>query len=154
MAILKAKPKAAPRSRWRDRARTSMLERPLRWWLGAMAAFGVAMFPMGQVVWPWLMAQEAKYQRADAAKTDVDKLRSEATEHNKVDRLNDARERVGQADIKEFMLRRTLIDCAGKIEQRRIARTEAEACKDWEVEHIKALDRLKSARERVQELTK
>lgn len=145
----KPKPPKAPRVRvsWRDRARDSMLERPLRWWIGVITAGGLAALPVIQWVAPWIAGHEAKYQRAAAHKADIDAVVKSADSHAKEDKLERLRGVVRDARAMEFITRRAMIDCAGKTERRTIARTEAEACKDFEIDHQQAMTRLQQARQ-------
>lgn len=152
MALLKGKPKAAPRvrGRWTDRARDAVNAWPKLTLGTAAAVVGI----LGVLV-PWLIAWEAQYQRVEQAKIEAAQIRSEMKQHSTADERALAWTRYGTTRTEALVLRNRLNDCAVQVAQgAKQTPLEIAVCRQYEDEWRDADTRAKEARLAAQATTK
>lgn len=127
--------------RLRDRVRASVGRNKKAYSIGAVVGAFLLLYPIVKEAWPMLEWLDSHWQK-----------KTEAERHAASDRLEFARGELRDANAMEFMTRVRVIDCAAKTEKRVIARTEAEACKNYDLEHEKAVKRQEEVRVRLRTL--
>lgn len=150
-----AKKKPALRVRWSDRARDWATERKRPLTVAALVAGVLATWPIIQFVLERFEAQEAKYQRVEAAKAEVARLREEIASNDKSYKRSDAWLIYGQQDMRALVLGKWVTDCAVVIEtSRKASAIERAACAQYVEQWRQAQNRAEAARKSAQEMSR
>lgn len=153
MPIKKKKP--VVRVRWSDRVRDWAGPRAKPLTVAALVAGVLAAWPIIQFTLERFEAQEAKYQKVEAAKAELAKLRAELDSRDLYYRRSDAWLIFGQQDMRALVLGKWVTDCAVAIETaKRASPIERAACAQYTEQWRSAQNRAEAARKSAQDMSR